>query len=146
MIYGKTQDTMNDRDITHLSPDMKILCREWLAQCKSAGLNTEVIVTWRSAEEQSATKAAGLSNAGAGQSPHNCCNPEGVPASQAFDFGVFDDNGVYVTNGIDPRYAQAGAIGKGLGLVWGGDWLSFKDFDHLELADWKLSSDTTAAT
>lgn len=128
---------MSDRAITDLCPELQVIAREWLAQCRSARLNTSLIVTYRSAVDQNTAKAQGLSNADAGQSPHNCCNADGSPASKAFDFGVFEDDGMYVTNGSDPRYAQAAGIGKDLGLQWGGDFINFRDFDHLELKDWK---------
>ena len=35
-------------------------------------------------------------------------------------------------------FAQLGAIGKSLGLVWGGDWPKLKDMPHFELAGWRL--------
>ena len=32
-----------------------------------------------------------------------------------------------------PDYAEAGAIAEKCGLVWGGNWQTFKDYPHLEL-------------
>lgn len=128
---------MTDRDPTHLCPELLGTYHEWLMKTHAAGLAVKAIVTWRSPADQNAAKAEGLSNASAGESPHNCCDEEGTPASRAFDFGVFNPDGSYVTDGHDARYAQAAAIGKGLGLVWGGDWTGFKDFDHLEMPAWK---------
>ncbi len=55
----------------------------------------------------------------------------------AFDFAIFDENAKYITDGSDTRYRQAGEIGKSLGLEYGGDWVKWKDFDHLQLAGWK---------
>lgn len=128
---------MTDRNIADLCPAMQTLYAQWLAACTAAGLNVKAIVTWRSPADQNAAHEAGLSNAVAGQSPHGCCDADGNPASLAWDFGVFSTDGSYVTDGTDPRYAEAGAIGKQLGLVWGGDFHSIFDPDHLELADWK---------
>lgn len=130
---------MTDRDQTHLNKLLQPIATEWLANCAAVGLKTEIIVTWRNPADQNAAKAEGLSNAAAGQSPHNICDKNGNPASCAFDFGIFESDGSYVTDGTDPRYAQGGAIGKALGLVYGGDWLwpCFKDYDHLELESWK---------
>ena len=130
---------MSDRAISDLCPELQILAREWLAQCKAAKLNVGLIVTWRSPADQNAAEAEGLSNASAGQSPHNCCNTDGTPASKAFDFGVFEADGKYVTDGSDARYQQAAEIGKSLGLVWGGDFSSIFDPDHLELSNWKTT-------
>jgi peptidoglycan L-alanyl-D-glutamate endopeptidase CwlK len=128
---------MVDASLDDLDDELYPLCLKWQAACAGIGLHVKVIVTWRSPEEQNAAKANGLSKAGAGDSPHNCTDDEGVPASCAFDFAVFDDTGKYIKNGKDPRYAQAGAIAKSLGLVWGGDFHNFQDFDHIELKNWR---------
>lgn len=126
---------MTDNNIHDLSPELLKIYQQWILECTGDGLGVKAIVTWRDPIDQNIAKAKGLSNAAAGQSPHNCCNADGSPNSKAFDFGVFED-GKYITDGSDPRYAQAGQIGKNLGLVWGGDW-HHPDFDHLELANWK---------
>lgn len=128
---------MSDRDISHLYPPLQDLYRQWLQKCTAAGLSVKAIVTWRSAEDQDMAKMKGLSNASAGCSPHNIVDNNGNPSSWAFDFGVFESNGNYVADGDDPRYRQAGEIGKNLGLEYGGDWTHVKpDEDHLELPGW----------
>lgn len=127
-------------DLSQLCPELQPIAREFLAQCTSQGLTAKILVTWRSAAEQNKAKAAGLSNASAGQSPHNICNINGNPASYAFDFGLFD-NGAYITNGSDDRYRKAGQIGKQLGLCWGGEFKSIFDADHLELPGWRYILD-----
>lgn len=127
---------MTSRDINDLCPEAQTLCREFMAQCKAAGIDARQIVTYRGPAEQNAAKAAGLSNAAAGQSPHNYCDADGKPASRAFDFGIFEDHGVYITDGEDERYLQAGEIGEGVGLSWGGRW-QHPDYDHMELRNWK---------
>lgn len=127
---------MTDSNINDLCPDLRGIYQQWLSQCHAAGLATRAIITWRSSIDQDAAKLKGLSNACAGQSPHNCCNEDGSPASKAFDFGIFNTDASYVSDGTDSRYRQAGEIGKSLGLEWGGDWKR-PDFDHLELSNWK---------
>lgn len=127
---------MTDRDIADLCPDLQLIYQSWLDKCHAHGLKAKAIVTWRCAADQDAAKAKGLSNASAGQSPHNCTNPAGEPFSKAFDFAVFDDGAHYITDGADDRYKQAGEIGEQLGLVWGGRW-NKPDFDHLELPNWR---------
>lgn len=130
---------MTDRDIQDLCPKLLIIYREWLMQCHETGLAVKAIVTWRSGVDQNMAKAKGLSNASSGESPHNCCNADGLPASKAFDFAVFDEDANYVTDGTDKRYREAGEIGEKLGLVWGGRWPK-PDWDHLQLANWKLQT------
>ena len=126
---------MTDSDLNHLSPELKSVYNQWLDNCHNIGIAAKAIVTWRDGIAQDAAKAAGLSNAAAGESPHNCVDDNGNPSSKAFDFAIFD-NGQYIKDGSDSRYRQAGEIGKDLGLVWGGDW-HHPDFDHLELQHWK---------
>jgi peptidoglycan L-alanyl-D-glutamate endopeptidase CwlK len=133
---------MADGDVHHLDSRLLPLYQQWLALCIEAGLAVRATITWRSGDDQNAAKANGLSKAGAGASPHNCCTPDGLPASRAFDFGVFNADASLERSGTDPRYRQAGQIGKSLGLEWGGDWTLEEDgcrpdWDHLQLANWK---------
>ena len=126
---------MADRNVSDLCPELQGLLPVFIANCADDGITVRAIVTWRSATDQNDAKLAGLSNAAAGQSPHNHINAQGLPCSLAFDFGVFDQ-GAYVQNGQDARYSKAGAIAKGMGLVWGGDF-THPDYDHIELANWR---------
>lgn len=127
---------MTDSDIHHLCPELLLIYREWMMQCLGAGLAVRATVTWRNAIDQNIAKAKGLSNAAAGDSPHNCCDSDGSPFSKAFDFAVFED-GKYITDGEDERYRIAGEIGEKLGLEWAGRW-HHPDWDHLQLKNWRL--------
>ena len=126
---------MTDANLDDLDPRLQPIAEQFLVLC-NAQFATKIIVTWRSAEDQDIAHANGLSNAGAGESPHNCTDAAGRPAARAFDFAVFNADGSYVTDGTDERYGQAGEIAKNLLLAWGGDWLQ-PDFDHVELTGWK---------
>jgi peptidoglycan LD-endopeptidase CwlK len=84
----------------------------------------------RTIEEQNALYAKGrtapgkkITNAKGGYSMHNF--------SLAFDFCVVDDKGKPCWN-VDKRWHRVGAIGKSLGLEWGGDWTKFKDYPHFQ--------------
>ena len=130
---------MTDNNIYHLDARLRPLANAFVQTCASAGLNARITVTWRNAADQNAAKAKGLSKAVAGKSPHNCVDAMGNPASKAFDFALFDKNRKYITDGTDARYAQAGQIGKTIGLDWGGDWKApyRPDYDHFQLKNWK---------
>lgn len=67
-----------------------------------------------------------VTNARGGYSYHNF--------ALAFDFCVCDVvGGKLVPNWtVDIRWKRVGAIGKTLGLEWGGDWTSFKDYPHFQ--------------
>lgn len=133
---------MTDCNPQDLCLELLPIYREWLMKCHEAGLAVRATVTWRSGADQDAAKAKGLSNAGAGRSPHNCVDAHGLPASRAFDFAVFNADASYVKDGTDPRYRLAGDIGIDLGLEYGGDWLK-PDWDHLQLANWKTLDEQT---
>jgi peptidoglycan L-alanyl-D-glutamate endopeptidase CwlK len=130
---------MTDSNIADLCPELRAIYREWLMQCHAAGLAVKVICTWRSDIEQEAAKAKGFSRASAGESPHNCKDENGNPASKAFDFAIFDKDARYIMDGADDRYTTAGEIGEKLGLRWGGRFKSIFDPSHLELSTWRTS-------
>lgn len=122
-------------NLLELDGRLQPIAKQWLELCNEH-FKTVITVTYRGAEAQNAAKAAGLSNASSGLSPHNCESPGGIPASRAFDYAIYADDGSYIKDGIHPRYTQAGQIGKDLGLSWGGDW-HHPDYDHLEMINWK---------
>lgn len=118
------------RGIDKLHPELIPVCNEFVRRCKAEGLNVLVTETFRTKAEQDAIYAQGrtepggiISNAPYPKSPH-CW---GV----AFDFcrnvrgREYDDS--------DGFFAKCGAVGKALGLTWGGDWRTFKDKPHLEM-------------
>jgi hypothetical protein len=98
------------------------------------GLSVRGIQGWRDPAYQDSLVASGISDLSGTQSLH-CCTIDGEPASQAFDFGIFEESGLYVTDGNDPRYALAGKIAEGLNLTWGGTFVHPRpDPDHIQLA------------
>lgn len=118
------------REVSLLHPELIPICEEFVLRCRAAGLNVLITHTLRSREEQAALYAIGRTEPGSivtrcqyPNSPHNW----GV----AFDFcrnvkgREYDDS--------DGFFAKCGAIGKQLGLFWGGDFRTFVDKPHLEL-------------
>lgn len=130
---------MTDAALSDLDPRLLTLAGAFVSQVNTtiAPSTCKIIVTWRDPAAQNAAHAKGLSKACAGQSPHNCVDSDGTPCSRAFDFAIIDPVDGYVTDGTDHRYTTAGTVAVGLGLKWGGDFVSFKDYDHCELADWQ---------
>ena len=127
---------MNDTRLQDLCPILQAKAPAFVQACANVSITTHISTTWRDSSAQSAAYAAGLSKAKPGQSPHECVDAQGNPFSKAFDFSIIRE-GAYISNGEDPAYTAAGAIGKALGLVWGGDFKSFPDYDHLEIPDWR---------
>ncbi|MGI8316699.1 peptidoglycan-binding protein [Halobacillus mangrovi] len=67
-----------------------------------------------------------------GESIHN--------KGRAIDFFLVTKDGQTALWKVDKNWHRVGAIGKSLGFTWGGDWKSFKDYPHLELAHDSSSS------
>ena len=57
----------------------------------------------------------------------------------AFDVYRKDVKGAYNESGN--YFQRVGAIGKSLGLEWGGDWKSIVDKLHFQLPDWGSTSE-----
>lgn len=128
---------MASRAIVDLHPNLRPLALKFLDECHANGYEVLITCTYRSAEEQNRLYAQGRTTSGnivtklkGGQSKHNA-TLDGVPASKAFDF-VPIENGKLAWSNVQ-MFKRLGEIGKALGLVWGGDWKSFKDYPHFEL-------------
>ncbi|ASK64283.1 peptidase [Virgibacillus phasianinus] len=113
---------------------------------KAAAIGIDVVITEtrRSVKQQDKLYAQGRSTGGnivthakGGESYHNY--------GLAIDYAVRNKNGTLIwsttydgnKNGKEDWYEVA-EIAKYLGFEWGGDWLNFKDYPHLQM-DFGLS-------
>ena len=122
-------DARSAQNIATLLPPVQPLAHSLIAAAATAGISIKIISGTRTYEEQDALYEQGrtkpgriVTNARGGYSNHNF----GV----AFDIGVFE-GGRYLDE--SPAYKAVGALGKQLGLEWGGDWKSIQDEPHFEL-------------
>lgn len=108
---------------------------------KAANKNISVVITEgiRSFKKQDelyqqgrTTKGNIVTNTKAGESYHNY--------GLAFDYALLDSKGniiwdtSYDGNGNGKSdWFEVAEIGKKLGFDWGGDWISFKDYPHLQM-------------
>lgn len=131
---------MPSRKIEDLHPDLQPICRQFMQNCKAAGLDILITCTYRSASEQEQLYAQGrngkpgprVTYARAGQSAHNFMH-QGQPAALAFDIVPLVD-GKPMWRATDPAWQQAGQIGMALGLNWYGHPKAvFREFPHFEL-------------
>lgn len=129
---------MTDANFFHLCQELQIKVQLFLKQVNDAIVpsHCKITTTYRTPEEQADKYMHGISNAHPGESPHECCLPNGSPASKAFDWSIIDENGHYISDGTDNRYTIAGHIAEGLGLDWGGRW-HHPDFDHAQMKNWR---------
>ena len=123
-------DDRSERCIRSLHPKAQRAAREFLATVRAAGIDARIISGTRTYPEQDALYRRGrhgdtsprVTNARGGQSNHNF----GI----AWDIGIFKD-GKYLTTA--KPYKDAAAF-RTPSLEWGGDWPTFPDFPHYQLA------------
>lgn len=131
--YGSF-DAQSEKNIATLQPKAQLLARRMLSTLRDSGINARIISGTRTYAEQNALFAKGrdgnagpiVTRARGGQSNHNF----GI----AWDIGVFDSKGKYLT--ASPEYLRAGEVitkAKLTGLEWGGTWKTFKDLPHYQL-------------
>ena len=120
---------MASRSLADLHPYVRHLALQFLAKCKQEGINVLIYCTYRSKEEQDALYAQGrtapgrkVTNARGGYSYHNY--------GLAFDCVPMID-GRARWDRVD-LFNKMGQIGTSLGLIWGGNFKSFKDRPHFQ--------------
>ena len=123
------------RNIKLCHPRLQELAGKLVSECAKQGLIVKLGECFRSVEEQSALYAKGRITSGnivtyADGSSYSSMHQWGV----AFDVIRNDGKGAYYDN--DGWFSKVGAIGKRLGLEWGGDWVSPVDKPHFQLPDW----------
>jgi peptidoglycan LD-endopeptidase CwlK len=134
---------MASRKIEDLTPELQILCKEFVARCIHDGIDILITCTYRPPEEQDRLYAQGrtlpgaiVTNAKAGQSAHNKTDAKGRPAARAFDV-VPLRNGkcIWGTSGADGHvWSRIGEHGMKLGLNWyGAPDSKFREMPHFEL-------------
>lgn len=124
-------DPGSERRIASLLPRTQEAARTSLRAVLEAGIPARIISGTRTYEEQNVLYRKGrfgnpgpiVTKARGGESNHNF----GV----AWDIGIFPD-GRYL--GESPLYDQAGAAGIVAGVEWGGNWRTFQDRPHYQLA------------
>jgi len=128
------------KDLSVLHPYVKYLAEKLIEKSKKQGINIIITQTYRTIKEQNEIYAQGrtkvgaiISNAKGGSSFHNF--------RLAFDFAVLNVDGTTVnwSSSCDTDkdgqkdYYEVGAIGKSLGLTWGGtDFGNFVDLPHFQ--------------
>lgn len=125
---------INSRDLFELDPVVRALAEKLIAACAVEGIRIQVTSTYRDHEAQADIYAQGrtkpgkiVSHAQPGDSFHNW--------RVAFDVvPIRDGKAVWGTTGADlALWQRVGALGRSVGLEWGGDWLGRKrDMPHFQ--------------
>lgn len=135
-------DPRTESNIITLLPAAQVKARQFMTAVQGRPLTYKIISGTRTYAEQDALarKRPKVTNARGGQSNHNF----GI----AWDVGIFD-RGKYFTGATrreENAYIELGALIKAnvSGLEWGGDWQSFVDRPHYQLATGKTVSQIRA--
>lgn len=131
-------DKLNASVLDGLRPEAAALARLLIEKARVNDIDLRLVSGYRSKEQQEELYARGRTEPGvvvtnARVSVHN--------TGLAFDVGVFTDGHF---GGDDQGYRVVGALGKQVGLLWGGDWKVARDLPHFEtetarlvLREWK---------
>ena len=123
------------RDITMCHPQLQLLAKKLITECKKQGLIVKLGECFRSVAEQDALYAQGRTTKGS-----IVTNARGTSYSSMHQWGVaFDvirNDGKGAYNDSDNWFSKEAKIGKSLGLEWGGDWTSPIDKPHFQLPQW----------
>lgn len=123
------------RDVKLLHPRLQSIIEQLKLACEKEGLPLLITETLRTVQEQDDLYAQGRTKPG--NIVTNATGKSMLSQHQwgiAFDFcrnikgKEYDDK--------DKFFEKVAALGKKLGLGWGGDWISFVDKPHLYLPDW----------
>ena len=140
------------RNVTDLHPTLQAKVEELKALCRQNGIEIGISECLRTVAEQDALYAQGRTTSG--RIVTNCKGSSYSSMHQwgvAFDFylkmdvdgdGVISDDAFNNSTGL---FEKVGALGKKIGLEWGGDW-TIKDRPHLQLPDWGSTASKLKAT
>jgi len=117
------------RRLDDLSPRFRPLAVELLARTVEAGIPVIIVDTLRTAEEHAENLRRGVSRA------KHSKHLDG-DAIDLVPYAQYDLHGVdkLQWDAGDPVWGRLAAIGRGLGLRCGFDWVTFKDLGHFEYA------------
>ncbi len=119
-----------EKKLRSMHPDLRRKVEAVLQALKGRGFQPTVFYGWRSVAVQMQLYFKG--NSKVKFSFHNAQHPDGTPNAHAADI-------VDCRFGWAPEAEQTGfwkALGqeaKKQGLVWGGDWVTFRDWAHVQL-------------
>lgn len=134
-----------DRDPNHLDPVLQTYyaqLMEDLLLAQPNPIDSHMIEGWRDPAYQDELVAEHITKVCSALDKHCVVDANGNPASKAFDLGIFEGTGAYVSNGKDARYTLAGALWRKYaqepdapsGMRWGGDFVHAPpDYDHFEI-------------
>jgi len=126
-----------DKKLSSLDRRMRPKVERVLATLSDEGYKPKIVYAWRSVAVQLELYNAG--NSKVKFSFHNAQKKNGTPNAYAAD--IIDKRWAWNDKAEENGFWEAlGRIGKSEGLYWGGNWVSFKDWAHVQYyPNYKLS-------
>lgn len=132
------------RNVSQLHHELKKKVAKLQKECLKAGIKIKIGECVRTVAEQNALYAKGRNGVPgpivtkAKGTDYRSMHQWGVAFDFFLDMDVDKDGKKSddVFNNATKLFNKVGAIGKKLGLEWGGDWKSIKDLPHFQLPDW----------
>lgn len=132
------------RNVSQLHPVLQKKVVKLQKECLKAGIKIKIGECFRTVAEQNALYAKGRNGVPgpivtkAKGTDYSSMHQWGVAFDFFLDMDVDKDGKTSddVFNNATKLFNKVGAIGKKLGLEWGGDWKSIKDLPHFQLPDW----------
>ena len=131
------------RNVSQLHPTLQKKVVELQKECKKQGIKIKIGECFRTVAEQNALYAKGRTAPGsivtnAKGNSYSSMHQWGIAFDFFLDMDVDKDGKTSddAFNNATKLFNRVGAIGKKIGLEWGGDWKSIKDLPHFQLPDW----------
>ncbi len=127
---GESSKWSQDKKLLSLNPQFRIKVKTLLQKLKKRGFQPTIFYGWRSQEVQLQLYARKRSKIKF--SFHNATYKNGTPNALATD--IIDSRYLCSSRNETKEFWQAlGEEANKLDLTWGGSWVSFKDFAHVQM-------------
>lgn len=125
---GDSAAWSQEKKLASLEPGFRARIERVIGKLKADGFQPKIVFGWRSTKVQARLKREGKSKVSF--SFHCAQHPDGRPNAWAVD--LVDSRWAWNEPDCHKFFRALGAAGKAEGLVWGGDWKSFRDWAHLQ--------------
>jgi len=127
---GDSADWSQEKKIKSLDPQLRPKVSSVLEKLKKRGFSPQIFYGWRSVAIQLQLYSSGRSKVKF--SFHNAQKPDGTPNSYAAD--IIDSRFAWSQQAeLSGFWKALGQEARSQGLIWGGDWSSFRDVAHVQL-------------
>lgn len=125
---GDSAQWSQEKKLASLEPTFRPKIGRVIARLKAEGFQPRIVFGWRSVQVQAKLRREGKTKVSF--SFHNAQKRDGTPNACAVD--IVDSRWAWNEPDCHKFFRALGAAGKAEGLVWGGDWKSFRDWAHLQ--------------